>query len=787
MRFRSSSGMVDEREESANGLESALAGVAESSRQSRVTYAFQTEADAAAGWKVARMRLAEAVSAPYEAIVELTSSEGDEARRLLGRACTLSISRDDAQRTVHGIVQRVVHREPGMRGDAVTTARVHIVPALATLALRSDCRIFQDKTVPEVIDAVLTPALALHDRTYDARLRRADYARREYIVQHRESDLAFVERLMAEEGIWYAFVQPADADRAQAEILLLLDQNDDVPRAAIGHDGERLPIVRGQASLAHRQAISRFVLEDALAASSVHVLAHDWSHPLSPAQHAEPVHPGDYPRYEPYGVTLTSFRDERFLAADALAQARMRHEAHRGRAHGARGAGNVVALSPGQRVEVSVDPTHRARRAWIVTSVHARGRDAKRLDRGGRPADDYAMTFTCVRAEVPIRLSRRPKPRVHGVQTALVVGPDGAPEVAPGGDDVHVDAHGRVQVRFPWDRTAVGAPDATTTCFLRVAQGWAGSGFGFQFLPRVGMEVVVSFIDGDPDQPIVTGCLYNGLNRALYELPEHKTRSYLRTRSTPSGEGANELAFDDAAGHEQVALHAQRDHRVTVRRDQSIHVRGARRLSVGRDQTTEIAGHERHAVEKSRITTVRETEELAVGQDRRVEVTGSATTRIAGTRGLEVGQANTERYGKGRAIAVAGPDQLQVDGGDKFTHVAGRYDIVADATFQITQGATQLRAQDGFTVCASGDVQLENPGFQLLAQANGHTELRAERRLTLRVGRASLTIDENGQIALEGGRGGLFLDASGASLTGPEVSVAGTALAELKAPMVKIN
>jgi type VI secretion system secreted protein VgrG len=776
-----------EADTSANGFETALAALPEERARSRVTYEFASD-DQAASWVVERMQLTEAVSAPYEAIVDLVSLEHDDPARLLGLRCTLTMRRDDAVRRVHGIVRQVAHAEPG---SAHTTTQVTIVPALALLALRVDCRMFQDKTVPEVLDEVLAPALGAHGRTHQSSLRRTDYPRREYIVQHRESDLSFVERLLAEEGIWYYFAQPTES--MEAEVLTLLDANDDAPRARFGRDGERLPIDRAKEPIAHRQSASRFVRELALCATSVEVQAVNWTDPWQPIQHIEPPAPGPFARYEPHGVTISDYRERCYAMSDARTQARIRLDAQPGRVPRARGAGNIVGLAPGQRLEVSLDPFHRDDRLWIVTSVHARGRDAQRTDRAAETLADYACEFTCALADVPLRPPRKPKPTIHGAQTARVVGPDGKPEVAPGADDIHTDEHGRIQVRFDWDRSV---PGTSTTCFLRVAQAWAGSGLGFHFVPRIGMEVIVSFVEGDPDRPLVTGCLYNGLNRAVYDQPAHKTRSYIRTQSSPSGQGSNELSFEDADGHEVIALHAQRDHREVVRRDQHVTIGGARRIEVFGDCTRAVVGDACDEIGGMRRVKVQRDDALTVAGSRTVEVVGSAHTRIGHARRLEVARGTTECFSGGRTVTVKGSEQLTVaDGAHKCDHVTGQYNIAADVHFRVAQGDTQLYMKDAFYVSTPGDVQLKNAGFHLHARADGTTALTVQRALTFTVGRSRITMDASGEIAIEGplrallcAQGGtLGATAQEAYVEGPRVVVRGETLAEITAPLVKIN
>jgi type VI secretion system secreted protein VgrG len=310
------------------------------------------------------------------------------------------------------------------------------------------------------------------------------------------------------------------------------------------------------------------------------------------------------------------------------------------------------------------------------------------------------------------------------------------------------------------------------------------------FVPRIGMEVVVNFIDGDPDRPLVTGCVYNGLNRPAHEQPAQKTKSYIKTQSSPSGKGFNELQFEDADGSEEVYLHAQRDHKEVVKNDQTI--------AVGASRTKTVSGAETATIKKTRSHTVHGVETLRVvdGSDRHVEVTGNEIKQIRKKRELEVTEGTKDSYQGGRETTVKSYDTLNVvDGANKQDHVTGQYNITADEHFKVKQGGDELYMKDAFYVSSQGDVQLKNAGFQLHATKDGKTTIKVGQELTITVGRASITLKADGTVEISGpttakvsAQGGSFeATMAGATVTGQTATVSGMTMTEIKGPIVKVN
>jgi type VI secretion system secreted protein VgrG len=753
----------------------------EASTAPQVQYTFHSQGDPGARWQVVHVAITARVSEPYVMVLSLTSDQRDDPATLIGQACSLVVRREEHARCVHGIVTAIAHDGVEHGNDGL---RVTVMPALEALRHRVDSRIFQDKTVPEVVDSVLAAGLAPYRRKHESRLRRAEYPRREYIVQYRESDLAFVERLLAEEGIWYRFEHSGGYGENDCELLTLLDDNESAPEAALGPSGKELPTTLEHERDQHTRVVHHLRVERTLDSDRVEVEAPNWTHPeVRERGQAGREHAPS--RYEPFGVTLWGYQGQSYSRSDAQDQARLRWEQLQGRAERLHAHSNLDELAVGLRVQVA-SGSGDLDGEWVITSLKESGSDTQQGEQGNTV--DYANQFSAQRHDRALRPARRARPRALGVALAHVVGADGKPSHEPGADDIHTDEHGRVRVKMSWDRSEPGSADATTTCWLRVAQSWSGMGWGSSFVPRIGMEVVIAFIDGDPDRPIVTGCVYNGLAPAPHR--DHKTRSYIRTQSSPGGAGYNELLFDDARDRELVSMRAQRDHREHVLRDQTLEVGGARDECVHGNEKVEVHGERCHTVHGA------ETLRVVDGSTRLLELSGDQATSVGRDRELIVMGEDRELFLGGRKTVVKTRDSLEVaDGAHKLDHVSGQYDIVADEHFSVRQGEAQLYMKDTFYVTSPGSVQLKNAGFHLRADADGNTTLEVGKKLTIRVGNAQIQLGAEGVVKVSGereaklvaGQSELTLKPLSGDLKATKLSVGGGTSVSVKAGTIALN
>ncbi|MBD3641728.1 MAG: type VI secretion system tip protein VgrG, partial [Marinobacter sp.] len=334
--------------------------------------------------------------------------------------------------------------------------------------------------------------------------------------------------------------------------------------------------------------------------------------------------------------------------ADASGQpfTRARLDALRNDASTGHGESNRPDFTPGAKLPLTDHGNGALNRDWLLTAVTHTGKQPQALEEeGGQEPTSYHNFFNVVPADTTWRPTALHKPRMDGPQIAIVTGPEG--------EEIHCDQHGRVKVRFPWDRYSTN--NEHSSAWLRVSQGWAGGQYGFMALPRIGHEVIVSFLDGDPDQPIITGRTYHATNQPPYELPAHKTRTTLKTK-THKGEGSNELRFEDEADHEQIYLHAQKD----------------LDLLTGHNRTEIIRNDSHRTVEGQDYSHVKGNEHCTTSSEKRVSVGADCSQTITGTFHQETGQtmaseARTEVHHKaGAKVVMDAGAELTIAGGGSF-------------------------------------------------------------------------------------------------------------------------
>ncbi|EPN3067442.1 type VI secretion system tip protein TssI/VgrG, partial [Vibrio fluvialis] len=318
-------------------------------------------------------------------------------------------------------------------------------------------------------------------------------------------------------------------------------------------------------------------------------------------------------------------------------------------AHTATGKSNQPLLRPGVKFDLQEHLDDTLNRDWLVVSVTSQGTQPQALEEaGGHGATTYANQFSLIPAHRTWRATPQANPQVDGPMIATVVGPEG--------EEIFCDEHGRVKLHFPWDRYSNG--DEHSSCWVRVSQGWAGSQYGMIAIPRIGHEVIVSFLNGDPDQPIVTGRTYHATNTAPYALPDNKTKTVLRTE-THQGQGYNELSFEDQAGSEQIYLHAQKDFDGLIENDH-----------------TSVIKHDKHlTVENDRFTQIKNNQHLTVGGESRESVTGNRTLMVEGSLHVKTGsvwvnESGTEVHIKaGQKVVIEAGSEITVKAGGSFVKV----------------------------------------------------------------------------------------------------------------------
>jgi type VI secretion system secreted protein VgrG len=677
---------------------------------------------------------------------------------LIGEKAALTIHLGDGtDRYVHGTVAAVKSWEEA-RGERTRRYRLRVVPALWRLGLVRRSRIFQNETAPKIVAAVLGEHQGL---AFEQKLS-ATYAVREYCVQYGETDLDFVQRLLEEEGIFYFFDHAADR-----HTMVMAD----APSAWRPIPGSpELPFREKSRMAAATDSVDQFSARLEVRPSSV--VLRDYNY-LKPALNLESSSQAggdsaleiyEFPgRYDDGGV--------------GRARAKVRLEEERVRAETANGSSVSRRLLPGHVFELRDHPIDSLNRRYAVLATQHRGEQPEVLGHGSAhleaSGESYRNQFLCVPADLPFRPERRtPRPFLPGPQTAAVVGPSG--------EEIHTDEHGRVKVQFHWDRAGVN--DDKSSCWIRVSQSWAGPGWGALYLPRIGQEVVVEFLEGDPDRPLVTGAVYNGANVPPVALPGDKTKSTLRSSSSPGGSGSNELRFEDQKGSEEVYLHAQKDLSIRVENDETRTIGGNETLRVDKDRARHVGGSQTLQVDGDDSSNVGGNQTLTVTMNRTTTVTGSHSETVAGTQAVSVGGALAISVGGAAAENVAAAKALTVGaaysvavggamnelvGGIKAEEVGGaRTEVVGGKKSEVVAGGRTVQVGGDLAETVGKDRTLKVGGDLVLNVAGKVNQqikgehviqakeivLSAEDKFLLKVGSATLEIKKSGDVVVKGAK-----------------------------------
>ena len=606
----------------------------------------------------------EAISKLFQFHLHALSEKTDiDFTQIVGQSVTIHVAQfNDTQRHFNGIVSHFACT--GKDGD-MTRYELQVVPKLWTLTRYADCRIFHNKDVTEIVKAVLDE----RGIAYQASLT-GTYKKLEYCVQYRETDFNFVSRLMEQFGIFY-FFQHEDSshnmmlgdsssvhqdcpDQASAEFNLTmggLDAGDVVNQWSIGQE-----LRSGKHSLTDYN-FTTSTTDLGASETTIYTVGGN-----------DAMEVFDFPGLHP-------------TQADGTAMAKLRMQEDEAVHKIAHGASVCRAFTTGYKFNLKEHPLDAMNAAYLLTEIqHVASVSGTYREQGSTGEDTYSNHFACIPADVVFRPERvTPKPFVQGPHTAVVVGKsadqDSADDQSAGGDgeEIWVDKWGRVLVLFPWDRKKA------TSCWVRVSQDWAGQGWGMINIPRVGQEVIVSFLEGDPDRPIITGRVYNDVQVVPYALPEHGTITTFRT-STSKGGGTdhyNELRFEDKQGKEQVFLRAEFDQDNYVKNDSREWIGNNRSLLVTKDQTDSIGGDYQEQITGKNIIKiggdrneqVGGKELIKIGGDRNEQVGGNEVIKIGGDSNLNISGNQSDKIGSNLSIQVG--QNLYEKSGMNFAHQAG--------------------------------------------------------------------------------------------------------------------
>src|SRR3989442_11751631 len=538
----------------------------------------------------------EAISQLFNFDLDLLS-ENDSIpfQDLVGKSVTLRIfDAEGAERHWNGFISRF---SQGSQDRRLTAYRAQMVPWLWFLTRTSDCRIFQNKTVPDIIRKIFSD---LKFQDFELRLY-GNFAPRDYCVQYRETDFNFVARLMEEEGICYYF------KHEDAKHILILANDPAAHEPCPGQKTARYDF-RGGAVI-YEDVITEWHYQEEFRPGAWAQTDYNFETPSTslavtvngknPYEIYE--YPGEY-RVRGDGDKLARIRLQEQVTPCVVSQ----------------GSGGCRHFSTG--FQFSLQDHYRAdlTKAYLLTAVRPVATQTDYQVGGGSSGGEeltYQNTFECIPFSTPFRPQRvTPQPFVQGCQTAVVVG--------PGGEEIYTDKHGRVKVQFHWDRE--GKKNENSSCWIRVSHPWAGQGWGAVSIPRIGQEVIVDFLEGNPDMPIIVGRVYNAEQMPPFGMPGGAMISGIKSNSTQGGGGFNEMSMNDTKGTELINIHAPYDQQKQVEHDE--------RVNVGNDRTEEVKHDEKITIGNNRTEKVVKDETITIGGNRKEDVTGTETITITGNR-----------------------------------------------------------------------------------------------------------------------------------------------------------
>jgi type VI secretion system secreted protein VgrG len=634
---------------------------------------------------VVSFTLEEGLSQPFKLELELAShNPAIDFNSVLDLAGLFTLWRGDTpMRYVHGLVSLFTQGDTGFRRTRYSAV---VEPTLARAGLRSSWRIFQGQSVPDIITSVLAEQKLTYLRSEIC----FDHQPREYCVQAGETDLDFIARLAAEEGLLYTFEH-----RSDGHTLVLTDRV-----GGLGTIGTHQhcpviyqPMAGGDAT---EPALHRFHYTEQVRTAMQVQRDYTFTHPRYSQQHTATGNQDlnnqhkDYERYDYPGRYKRDIAGKPFTKTPLAALRNDAKLAHL--------SGDDARLQPGLAFDLGEHPREDFNDRWRTIAITHAGTQHSSLEEeafGSNHGTSYELKASAIRWTSDWKAPLRNKPCIDGPQIATVVGPPG--------EEIYCDKWGRVKVQFPWDRSDKN--NDHSSCWIRVTQGWAGATWGSMAIPRVGQELVISYLDGDPDQPIATGRAYRETNLPPYELPKHKTRMTIKSRSHKD-RGFNELRFEDELGQEEVYIHAEKDKNIHVKNNNGIFVGNDRKDEVGNDEQTTIGNDQSHEIGRDRTLSTGRDHEATIGRDRWERVGNNRYDTTTANHQSEVG-GHSQSTIKG---------QHRLTAGQGMHHITTVYELKVSerVVFQSPGGSLTLDAQgihlNGVAITIQGQVTTTLPG-----------------------------------------------------------------------------
>ena len=654
---------------------------------------------------VISFKLTEGLSEPFRLELQLSSFDPNISfSALMDQSVTFTFWQGEQPvRYLNGIVTSF---GLGKTGFVRTHYQMVVEPALARAAFQSDSRIFQHQNSEKIIRTLLQKN----------RVEKVSFEplpsdwEREYCVQYRETDLAFIERLAAEEGWYYYFDHRADSHELRfghqsiaSPILGTLTYN---AKPA----GDRSFACLWRFDYCRKVTTTSQTLRDYTFLNPNYNLEHqhhsqasgitDSDTSKSAVNSATVYEKYDYPgRYkkDEQGNPFSLYRLESELALSETANA----------------VGDDMRVIPGYGFTLEGHANSAFNQDWLVVRVEHFGKQTGSLDEeAGEEGNRYENTLFLIPHNKPWRSPLKPRPIIRGTQVAHVTGPEG--------EEIYCDEWGRVKLQFPWDR--LGNFDEHSSCWVRVVQGWAGAQYGNMMIPRIGHEVLVKFLNGDPDQPIVVGRTYHSTTEPPYELPKHKTRMTIKSK-THKGNGFNELRFEDEMGREEVFIHAEKDLNHIVKHDETTQVGHDRTEQVGRNETIHIGNDRTETVGQDEDLTINRDQIRSIGRNRITKIEKDDILNVNNNRRVNVHADSLINVGQDLTIEIAQNGSWVA--GELFEQICKQFDLEGYDEVHIQGPAGEIVLnQEGITLI--GNVYVEGPLTEDAGAADGVTRFETE-------------------------------------------------------------
>lgn len=679
-----------------------------------------------------RFQGVEGISRLFQFELDLLSHDGQiKPQDIVGDNVSITIEPEgEGPRSFNGFVKSFQYM--GLEKRGLYAYKAEVVPWLWFLSKRTDCRVFQNQSVQDIVEFIFNE-LGFPDYVFALA---GEHPKLEYCVQYNESDLDFISRLLEHEGIYYFFEHKPDKN--------ILHLSDDA-----AHYGEMYPAEiehssggRGTYYIRLWQHLYQYC-SGAYAQTDFNFekfnqsLLTETSTTLklkNNASFARFEFPGSYQESE-LGRNLTKLR---------MQQEEMNYER-------ITAASNVYRLEVGKKFTLKSDETETDHgNAFLVTEIRHTAYNPSYLE-SESDEPPYANQFVCIPAAIVYRpASVTPRPRIDGVQTAVVVGKSG--------DEIYTDKYGRIKIQFHWDR--YGAKNETSSCWVRVSTPWAGNKWGSVTIPRVGQEVVVTFVNGDPDQPLVIGSVYNSAHMPPFPLPEGKSIMGMKSRSIKGDAGSyNEMVIDDTKGQEGFRINAQKDYNMKVGNDSNTHVVANHTGKIDGNSTTTVQGNSTHTTQGddsftiggNRTATVSGNEESTVGGNTTITVGGNQDASVGGNTSYTVGGEDTVSIGAKQEITIGANQSITV-GANQETVVGANHSVQVGGKQEISALAQDVAITTAANLSALQITQL------------GQTEIN------LTVGGSTISITPAG-ITLSMGASSVMINPAGVTISGPIVKL----------------